>query len=516
MFRSFLAPLNRRILFFIISMAAIAVVTVVLICGSTIMLSRQTRHVKIVEHTSQSLAIALKGTLTEKKIKMALTKISESNPWPFLDFVAITNLDHQIIASSGTMENIQWLQLKQQGKFIDGSRILVSTPIRKKTQITGYVVMGSDIHFFDRGIKKYLLLSAISGCIGLLLSLFVAHKLHKRMLQPLYALTTAAEEIGASQNYSLRVPCMADDELGQLITQFNSMLEQIERRNRLLTSHQRMLEQAVKLRTSELATKNTQLEQEIAERKEAEMIRCEVERINQHDLKSLLNLVIGYPELLLKQGDLNPKQENFIKKIELAGYRMLDMINNNLDIFKMEKGIYKLRSTSVELVHLLHEIQDDTVSMLTRSGVTLRLVYDSYPMTRDHVCFATGEYRLLQTLFSNLIINAIEASNEDDIVTVEISPKSPVVTIHNNSVVPESIHDRFFNKYVTYGKEDGTGLGTYSAKLIANAHNAQIEMMSTKECGTIVTIQFSPQTDTAENNRSMYRTRPRTSIPLQA
>ena len=182
----------------------------------------------------------------------------------------------------------------------------------------------------------------------------------------------------------------------------------------------------------------------------------------------------------------------------------------------MEKGIYKLRSTSVELVHLLHEIQDDIVSMLTRSGVTLRLVYDSHPMTREHVCFATGEYRLLQTLFSNLIINAIEASDEDDIVTVEISPKHPTVTIHNNSVVPESIRDRFFNKYVTYGKEDGTGLGTYSAKLIANAHNAHIEMMSTKKCGTIITIQFANHAETGQSTGSTYRAHPKSTIPLQA
>jgi len=56
--------------------------------------------------------------------------------------------------------------------------------------------------------------------------------------------------------------------------------------------------------------------------------------------------------------------------------------------------------------------------------------------------------------------------------------------------VPESIRDHFFKKYVTAGKLKGTGLGTYSAKLIAEAHGGMINMQSSEDSGTTVTVQL--------------------------
>lgn len=421
-----------------------------------------------------------------------LRKVGAAKPWPFVEYLAITKPDGTIIESSGSLQfDMNTLLIKR--KIQNSSILVVCEPIIEEGEIKAYVLVGSPEYFLGNGMTMFLLLSAIAGASGILVSFFIAQKLYKRMLQPLYDLTAAAKEIGESKDYTLRVPYTPKDELGDLVTQFNSMLDQIEKRDRLLTSHKKMLEHAVKLRTAELAKKNAQLLLEVAEREEAEMIRCEVERINQHDLKSLLNLVIGYPELLLSKGDLTSHQEKYIKKIEMAGYRILDMINNNLDIFKMEQGIYKLRRTSVDLVQLIFEIQDDITSMLTRQNVTLRITFNNHPVTSSNTFFVAGEYRLLQTLFSNLIINAVEASNSDDIVTVAIQTDDQTISIHNSTLVPEEIQDKFFNKYVTHGKEEGTGLGTYSAKLIANAHKADITMTSTKTRGTLLTVEFSEQ-----------------------
>ena len=497
MFRSFFAPFNRRIIFFITAMCAIAICTVVLVSASSIMLTKNTRSARRLEDCARSLAFRMPHPFKLDEAQSTLHKSVNSKPWPFVEYTALVSPDGAVIASSGSLEFDMKKLLDQ--KLIKNSSVLVVTePIIENGEVKAYVLLGSVVRLFGKGLTMYLLLSAIAGTSGILVSFCIAKKLYKKMLQPLYDLAAAAKEIGVSKDYTLRVPYESSDELGDLVTHFNSMLDQIEKRDRLLTSHKKMLEHAVKLRTAELAKKNAQLVLEVAEREEAEMIRCEVERINQHDLKSLLNLVIGYPELLLSKGNLTEHQENYIKKIEMAGYRILDMINNNLDIFKMERGIYKLRATSVELVHLLFEIQDDITSMLTRLNITLRITFNNHPVSTSNSFAVAGEYRLLQTLFSNLIVNAVEASRSDDIVTVAIQTDDQTITIHNSTLVPEAIQEKFFNKYATYGKEDGTGLGTYSAKLIANAHKAHVSMTSTKSRGTLLSVEFSEQLTIAD------------------
>jgi signal transduction histidine kinase len=64
------------------------------------------------------------------------------------------------------------------------------------------------------------------------------------------------------------------------------------------------------------------------------------------------------------------------------------------------------------------------------------------------------------------------------------------VAISNAGAVPARIRDCFFEKYATAGKKDGTGLGTYGARLIAETHGAKIAMTTSEEAGTTVTVSF--------------------------
>jgi len=69
------------------------------------------------------------------------------------------------------------------------------------------------------------------------------------------------------------------------------------------------------------------------------------------------------------------------------------------------------------------------------------------------------------------------------------------VDIHNQGAVPESIRDRFFERYVTYGKQYGTGLGTYSAMLIARAHGGNISFTTSREEGTHLLVTLPVDRD---------------------
>ena len=494
MLRSLFAPLHRRLVLFVASTTLVGICVVVFISATTITLSKTSRLEQLLKEATSTIVIAMQEPFSLQDAKNIMDKISANKPWPFVEFLALYDSTLTPIASIGNVPLLPFAPGLKQQTLRNRQFATVFTPILSNGKPVAYLFIGNHEKVFDHGLKKYLLLSLGAASISICICILIASRFYKRAMSPLFTLSKATAEITASQDYTLRVPKTSDDEIGKLITQFNAMLEQIETRDKLLMDHQRELEHTVLTRTVELARNNVQLKEEVAERKKAEMIRSEVERINQHDLKSLLNLVIGYPELLLGTHSLDEQQIDYIKKIEQAGYSMLDMINNNLDIFKMEQGIYKLCPSNVDIVQLLYQIQDETISLLNRTEVALTITCNSKPIEENIILQTTGEYRLLRNLFFNLITNAIEASDTGDIVTINIEPEKHKVSVHNKTVVPAPVRSRFFEKYATYGKEDGTGLGTYSAKLIASAHKARISMASTEPIGTLVSVKFAGTT----------------------
>lgn len=377
--------------------------------------------------------------------------------------------------------------------------------IKSGEEILGYLVI--DGRFSDQldWLYQNLISSAFILVIIVVICILVTAHFRKKLTRPIGQLTSAVRDISRNKDYSQRVSYRSDDEIGYLVNEFNSMLAKIEKRDVWLTSHREMLENIVAQRTMQLRAKQRELEnknkllvKEIHERRTAEMIRDEVERINRHDLKSSLNLVIGYPELLLSGDPLTHDQRKYIKRIASAGYRMLDMIQFHLDMFKMEQGIYKLKTMQIDLIDLMTSLEEEMALLLNQSGTELSITLDGKEIEGIEEIFIEGEGMLLRTMFRNLIKNAVEASNHGDTVIISIDSGPPVsVTVKNTLAVPENIRDRFFDKYVTLGKEDGTGLGTYSALLIAKTHEARITMHTAEEFGTEVTTLFKSRENAA-------------------
>ena len=102
------------------------------------------------------------------------------------------------------------------------------------------------------------------------------------------------------------------------------------------------------------------------------------------------------------------------------------------------------------------------------------------------------------SIFHNLLHNACEASPEGGSVDVAVSScgdGSVCVSISNAGAVPHEIRERFFNKFVTHGKQGGSGIGTYSARLLANAQEGDIALAvdDEKDCTTVtVTLPGTP------------------------
>ncbi len=225
---------------------------------------------------------------------------------------------------------------------------------------------------------------------------------------------------------------------------------------------------------------------------EAAKLREDVERITRHDLKSPLTSIIGVPQLLLLTSDLNDKERQLLLGVEESGRRMLDMINLSLDLFKMERGVYEFRPRPVDLVDAVGKVFFELEQLARIKKIELRLLADGKPPSEGEERLAQGEPLLCHSMLANLCKNAVEASPNGETVTIDIrTGKAVVITITNAGEAPEEFRPRFFEKYATHGKKDGTGLGAYSAKLIAETQNGEIELDSSTPGTTriVITLQ---------------------------
>ncbi|MBF0412717.1 MAG: PAS domain S-box protein [Desulfamplus sp.] len=258
------------------------------------------------------------------------------------------------------------------------------------------------------------------------------------------------------------------------------------------------------------------VKEDITARKKTQEIREDVERILRHDLKSPLNGIIGFPQVMMNDNNLTDAQKKYLKLIADAGRNMLDMINLSLTMYHIEMGTYKYTSSRFNLVNVLQQCILNTTSICDMKEISIKLSVDNKTDGLDIKFFTdrfsietiekmefNGERLLAFSVFSNLIINAVEASPCKETVNIVIEPLfnlvtsdslathcnlSIRVTIHNQGAVPSDIRERFFDKYVTSGKPKGTGLGTYSAKLLAKSQGWDIEMKTSESTGTYLVI----------------------------
>lgn len=270
-----------------------------------------------------------------------------------------------------------------------------------------------------------------------------------------------------------------------------SLVDENGRTRRFITSYldvTRFREQEEALRASrdQIAAQAQQLERQNETLKENVRLREEVERIGRHDLKTPLNSIVAVPRLLREERKLGPEADELLGIVERAGYRILSMVNLSLDLYKMEQGSYIFRPDAVDLAELLHKVMADVRSHAASKEVRLELQAWQAP-------YAWAEELLCYSLLANLLKNAVEASPEGALVSmvVEAAGDDAVqVRIHNQGAVPLPIRATFFTKYATLGKASGTGLGTYSARLMARVQDGDVAMQSTEATGTTLTVRL--------------------------
>jgi PAS domain S-box-containing protein len=252
------------------------------------------------------------------------------------------------------------------------------------------------------------------------------------------------------------------------------------------------------------------VKEDISDRRELDRIKEDVERIMRHDLKTPLNLVINLPELLLLDDALSHEQRENVEMIRDAGKRMLEMIDLSLDLFKMETGQYANVPCRVDLLRILRDLLASMRQRIAEKRLRILLKVDGEALPAATLfdpaapavvaslparsLMIAADARLLFSMLGNLLTNAVDASPGGGEIRVEIQRQECVLLdLCNQGAVPEAIREHFFEKYRTCGKQGGTGLGTYSAKLMADTMGFDLSMTtSDADNRTCIALRMPP------------------------
>ncbi len=220
-------------------------------------------------------------------------------------------------------------------------------------------------------------------------------------------------------------------------------------------------------------------------------LREDVESIIRHDLKTPINVVMWAPDILIAEGNLTASQIETLHVLKQASFSMLKIINSSINLIKMERGDYHVQPAPVNILKPINQIENEMRGLMRTKKLKLDIRINGLPPMPSDDFTIEGEEILFYTMFANLIKNSMEASPDDHTVSVFLDNSSAhIIRIHNHGAVHQNIRDRFFEKYVTGKKTSGTGLGTYSARMIAETMNGKVLLDTSVDEETTITVSF--------------------------
>ena len=228
---------------------------------------------------------------------------------------------------------------------------------------------------------------------------------------------------------------------------------------------------------------------------EADKIKTEFLANVSHELRTPLNAILGFSEILSEglYGDLNKKQREYIEDIRVSGLHLLGMINEILDMSKIEANAIKLVTSEFNIRQVLIETANILKPLADKKNVRIIIDCESDYNIR-------ADYQKIQQVLYNLVNNAIKFSPQNNEVEIGFKyykkPKSFRLTVHDNGIgIDKKYHGKIFAKFVQLDsaytkKESSTGLGLTITKELVELHGGKISVMSEVNNGSTFIVEI--------------------------
>lgn len=329
-------------------------------------------------------------------------------------------------------------------------------------------------------IKIGVLVILVGFVFAFLLSVF----LQKYISKPIIKLVDVMENVIQTRNYSIRTSHHGKDEIAKLSDAFNKMLEQIEKHDQTLSETNNLLEARVKERTQELIVKNEKLHTANTLAEQSKLAKEQFLASMSHEIRTPLNAIIGF-QSLLRETPLNEEQKEYVDSIDFAGRNLLVIINDILDLSKIEAGKFEFTEDDLNV----NQIIESTLELLEYRAREKQIELIFKPDEKIPLSLVGDAARFNQILL-NLVGNAIKFTEKGNVTVL-----TKLIELEENDVLCEFEisdtgigipHDKLkliFERFTqasteTTRKYGGTGLGLTIVQQLLSLQGGKIEVSS--------------------------------------
>ncbi len=234
-----------------------------------------------------------------------------------------------------------------------------------------------------------------------------------------------------------------------------------------------------------------ELEQKSRELETASQHKSEFLANMSHELRTPLNAIIGFSEVLSERmfGDLNEKQEEYLKDIYASGTHLLSLINDILDLSKIEAGRMELELTDFDLPTAIDSALTLVRERAGRRGITLESPVD------ERLGQVQADERKIRQVVLNLLSNAIKFTPEGGRIEVRAVRRDGLVEVSVSDtgvgIAPadqEAAFEEFRQVGTSAAKQEGTGLGLALCRKFVELHGGTIRVTSQVGVGSTFTF----------------------------
>ncbi len=308
---------------------------------------------------------------------------------------------------------------------------------------------------------------------------------------------------------------------GEIVGVSRDVSDRVRFTQQLQEQRQRVEEQAAYLVTAARELEAARIEAESARRtaEQASIAKSQFLASMSHELRTPLNAILGFSEMLHEQmfGPLgDARYRDYAGDIHDSGLHLLQLINDILDIAKIEAGKMQLCLTRIDLNHLFHGVLRLVKVKAQNRGIALscQAPADLPPLRADE--------RAVKQILFNLLSNAVKFTSRGGTITLAATAQDDYLSISvadTGAGIPAEEIDRVFRPFEQidnkYGvARDGTGLGLPLVHALVELHHGSVAIASTVGVGTTMTVRLPLDPTVAANENESLAPRGEGTVPV--